>query len=306
MVAGSCNVGAVIVWCAAAPALMRRSLQRQHLSALLLLCSLAQFRQSIVPPAASCPAVHTRRQVVGRGARSRRNCRSVGRLAARGEQPEELVGREELRLESRRALSRCIVAAGIGVQSPVWCAADSVGSSVNAGSIAPDPVFVVDESNLLTPSSEKYLTRLLSRLEADTQAKLRVLCPPIGVKEDRKAWKQFSSPVFKQMLVDQGSLVILAEQLVGAENRDINLLSFLPGSKLLSRWQFRFTKYSFQREKAKFGTPDYVNSRGTDAAIRGTARSLAASIYKLIDDPSYGGFILPDSEVDDILGRHGE
>jgi len=232
----------------------------------------------------------------------------VGRLAARGEQPEELVGREELRLESRRALSRCIpiVAAGIGVQSPVWCAADSVGSSVNAGSIAPDPVFVVDESNLLTPSSEKYLTRLLSRLEADTQAKLRVLCPPIGVKEDRKAWKQFSSPVFKQMLVDQGSLVILAEQLVGAENRDINLLSFLPGSKLLSRWQFRFTKYSFQREKAKFGTPDYVNSRGTDAAIRGTARSLAASIYKLIDDPSYGGFILPDSEVDDILGRHGE
>jgi len=222
---------------------------------------------------------------------------------------EELVGEKQLKLMSRRALSRCIVfpmvAAGIGVQSPAWGATDSGGSSTTAGSIVPDPTFVFDETNLLTPSSEKYLSRLLSRLEADTKAKLRVLCPPIGLKEDRKAWKQFSTPVFKQMLVDQSSLVILAEQQVGAELKDVNLLSYIPGSKLLSRWQFRLTKISFQREKAKFGTSDYVNSRGTDAAIRGTARSVAASIYKLIDDPSYGGFILPDNEVDDILGRHG-
>lgn len=223
---------------------------------------------------------------------------------------EVLSGGEQPNLMSRRALPRCIVfpmvAAGIGVQSPVWAATQSGGSSTIAGNTAPDPTFIFDETNLLTPSSEKYLSRLLSRLEADTQAKLRVLCPPIGLKEDRKAWKQFSTPVFKQMLVDQSSLVILAEQQVGAELKDVNLLSFIPGSKLLSRWQFRFTKYSFQREKAKFGTPDYVNSKGTDAAIRGTARSLAASIYKLIDDPSYGGFILSDGEVDDILGRHGE
>merc|ERR1712032_1001570 len=124
--------------------------------------------------------------------------------------------------------------------------------------------------------------------------------------EDREAWKQFSTPVFRQMLVDQGSLVILAEQQVGAELRDRNLLSFLPGPKLLTRFQFRFTKYSFQREKAKFGTPEYVKSKGTDAAIRGTVRSLAATIYRLLEDPSYGGYTLSDQDVDDILGRHGE
>ena len=80
------------------------------------------------------------------------------------------------------------------------------------------PLFVVDETNLLTPSTEKYLDRLLKKLEDDTGLKLRatlsvycfaphlfvhlhtvqfeslldpirgVICPPRDLQTDRDAF----------------------------------------------------------------------------------------------------------------------
>ena len=48
-------------------------------------------------------------------------------------------------------------------------------SQVEAATAEEDgsPLFVVDETNLLTPSTEKYLDRLLKKLEDDTGLKLR-------------------------------------------------------------------------------------------------------------------------------------
>jgi len=201
---------------------------------------------------------------------------------------------------------RCIasfqIAYGLWGQLPAW----GLSSDADSRAILPgsDSFYVYDETNLLTTSTEKYLGRLLAKLETDTQVKLRVICPPIGVKDNRDSWKQFSSPVFRQMLVDQNSLVVLAEQQVGTQFRDSNLLSFIPGSNLMSRFQFKLTKYSFQREKAKYGTPEYVNGKGTDAAVRDSVRSMSASIYRMLEDVAYGGYIMSEQEVADVLRRH--
>merc|ERR1711920_250813 len=79
---------------------------------------------------------------------------------------------------------------------------------------------VFDRTNLLTSSSERYLNTLLRRLEADTKIKFRVVCPPNGIIQNRETWKQFSTPIFREMMVDQSSLVLIAEQQVGASLQD--------------------------------------------------------------------------------------
>lgn len=167
---------------------------------------------------------------------------------------------------------------------------------------------VCDQTNLLVPSSEKYLDAIMRQLESETKVKLRLVCPPNGVILGRESWKEYSSPIFKEWAVDQSTLVIIAEQRVRNRiGQMYNLFSFIPGEKLQERFQYKLTNDFLQSSKAHFGTPQYVDTKGTDAAICETVQSLVAAIYTFIEYPSYRlRSPLSEQEVEAILKRHGD
>jgi len=179
---------------------------------------------------------------------------------------------------------------------------------------------VADDLDLLAPSSEARLGRLLGRLEAETGIKVRVACPPRGVQEDRERWKEYYRPLSKAWGTDESSLVIVVNQPDprrterSIEPKQIELLTIVPGVKLKEKFQYTLTSDYILRTASRFGDRSYVEKNGMDTAITEATENVVAALYSLLDRRQDGakvrivrGFREPLSpeEVTAVLDRHG-
>lgn len=188
-----------------------------------------------------------------------------------------------------------------------------VGANVDAMSpvvledTLPKRELVLDETNLLAPSTRKYLDKVLRRLQGETGLKVRVICPPLGLQENKTAFKEFLRPVYKDWAMDASSLGIVAEQRVQKRwGRTLPLLSIQPGYRLQERFQYRLTQDFVIGVADAFGNPQYYQAKGTDVAIQEATENVAAGLFNLVDDASARYFApLPPAEVTAILRRHG-
>jgi len=193
-------------------------------------------------------------------------------------------------------LSAVLLALGHLIERPVWAAAS-----------LPERAFVLDKTGLIAPSTRKYLDGVLRRIQEQTGVKVRVVCPPPGLQEDREAFKQFLRPINKDWGMDQSSIAILAEQRVSKKwGRTLPLLSIQPGNKIQERFQYRFTLDFILGVADAFGRPQYYEAKGTDIAIQEATENVVAALFGLVDNPSSRYFApLPEGEVATILKRHG-
>lgn len=204
---------------------------------------------------------------------------------------------------TRRSSALGLVAATAGAASALR--EQPARAEESAVPSAPAPL-VLDESGLLTPSTEKSLDRRLRKLEADTGLKLRVICPPAGLQTQREAWRSYLRPISKRMGIDESSLVIVAEETAQARSgRMLGLLTINPGYKLQERYQYRLTNDFLFRVSTFYGFPKYVDEKGTDTAITEATNELVAVLYKLTEDKSMR-FISPltAKEVEEVLDKH--
>lgn len=183
------------------------------------------------------------------------------------------------------------------------CAIDKAG--VATVSALPTRELVVDATNVIAPSTRKYLDKVLRRLQEDTGLKVRVICPPSGIQGDREQFRTYLRPINKELGIDPMSLVIVAEQRVSKEGRILPLLSIQSGFRLQERFQYRLTQDFLAGAADKFGFPKYFEAKGTDTAIQEATENVAAALYNLVDDKTSRYYApLPPEEVTAILKRH--
>lgn len=179
---------------------------------------------------------------------------------------------------------------------------------------------IADDMDLLPPSSEVRLARLLGRLETETGIKVRVVCPPRGVQEDRERWKEYYRPLSKAFGTDESSLVIVVDQPDprrterSIEPKQIELLRIVPGVKLKEKFQYTLTNDYILRTASRFGDRSYVQQKGIDTAVMETTENIVAALYSLLDRRQDGAKVrvvrgfrepLPPEEVLAVLERHG-
>mmetsp|Transcript_3019 Transcript_3019/g.6893 ORF Transcript_3019/g.6893 Transcript_3019/m.6893 type:complete len:232 (+) Transcript_3019:38-733(+) len=169
------------------------------------------------------------------------------------------------------------------------------------------PLFVVDETNLLTPSTEKYLDRLLKKLEDDTGLKLRVICPPRDLQTDRDAFSDYLRPISKKLGTDQSTVVILAEERFQKRTgRPLPLMTVQVGFRLQERFQYRLTNDFLLSVADKYGFPPTVDKVGPDLAIQDATKNVAACLFGLSDDATKRFLrFVPEEQVTKILQKHG-
>lgn len=169
------------------------------------------------------------------------------------------------------------------------------------------PLFVVDETNLLTPSTEKYLDRLLKKLEDDTGLKLRVICPPRDLQTDRDAFSDYLRPISKKLGTDQATVVILAEERFQKRTgRPLPLMTVQVGFRLQERFQYRLTNDFLLSVADKYGFPPTVDKVGPDLAIQDATKNVAACLFGLSDDATKRFLrFVPEEHVAKILKKHG-
>jgi len=173
--------------------------------------------------------------------------------------------------------------------------------------VPPAVELVIDETNLMAPSTRKYLDKILRRLQEDTGLKLRVICPPAGIQGKREEFRTYLRPINKRLGIDLSSLVILAEQRVQTRSgQPLPLLSIQPGFRLQERFQYRLTQNYVIGTADKFGFPEYVEAKGTDVAIQETTENVVAMLYGLVNNTSMKySFPLSSEEVSATLRSHG-
>jgi len=167
--------------------------------------------------------------------------------------------------------------------------------------------FVYDATNLLAPSTRKYLDKLLRRLQEETGLKARVICPPAGLQEERTAFRDFLRPINKEWGIDASSIVILAEERVQKRwGRTLPLFTVQPGYKLQERFQYRLSQDFVMGVADVYGSPQYFQAKGTDQAIQEATENVVAALFDLVDNRSARYFnTVPEEEVRAILKRHG-
>jgi len=171
----------------------------------------------------------------------------------------------------------------------------------------PKRLFVLDETNIITPATEAYLDKVLRRLQEDTGLKVRVIAPPAGLQNDREKFKEYLKPITKDWGTDNKSLVIVAEERLNKRNgRQLPLMTIQPGFRLQERFQYRLTQDYILGVADKFGFPTTVNETGTDLAIKSATQNVAACLFSLAatKDTRY---LLPlsEQEVATFLSQHG-
>ena len=167
---------------------------------------------------------------------------------------------------------------------------------------------LVDETNLLLPSTEKNLNRLLRTLQQQTGLKLRLICPPRGIQDNRGEFEAWLKPFKKDLSVSLDTVVILAEErfLPRAQSIPVQLMSIQAGSRLQERFQYRLTNGLLISIAERFGNADSVAKSGPDLAIQQATRNVAAAMFALIDDPQVRYLrALPEDQVARILEKHG-
>lgn len=176
---------------------------------------------------------------------------------------------------------------------------------------------VVDQAGLTVPSTRRYLSGLLGRLEAESGIKVRVICPPPGLRRDRARFGDFMGPLTKSLGLDQNSVVIVAELQAEARSGRLarRLLNLQMGTALQQRFQYAFNNDFMSSVANRFGSQGSVDEKGTDGAIREATENIAAALYSLVDresggpsrslftKPWYRSYV-PAEDVASILGRH--
>lgn len=175
---------------------------------------------------------------------------------------------------------------------------------------------VIDQAGLTTVSTRKSLNLSISRLESQTGIKVRVICPPLGVRENRERWADFMRPLMQSLSMDSNSVVLIAEQQLQA--RTGKLLGFLTislGNKLQERFQYKFNNDFVRAVSNRFGSPSYVNAQGTDGALKDATENIVAALFELTDRESskqqrdfftkpFWRSYVPAEDVSAILERH--
>lgn len=216
-----------------------------------------------------------------------------------------------------------------GVMAPlaaIWTAAAVQHSNPSqaAAVSAPEEVDnfedpVVDEGNVLDSSTRLALTSLLRKFEKDTNIKVRVLCPPSGSQQTPEQWREFVRPIKKRWGIDEGGLVVVAEQPAEWTGRQMQgpkatgFLQIAPGFKLQERFQYTLTKDYTLRTASAFGNSEYVKAHGVAGAILAATENVVAAMYELLDrrltklPRVVRGYRepMPADEVSAILKRHG-
>lgn len=190
-------------------------------------------------------------------------------------------------------------------------------ASAQAGDPAASDSLVVDDGSRLSAPTEADLSQLLRKLERDADVKLRVICPPPGLQQDAEQWRSYLRPISKRFGLDQGSIVIVADEPEKTRRatsgpKQLGWLSITAGSKLQEKFQYTFTNDYTLRTASAFGSSEYVNSRGIDMAVREATENVVAALYDLLDRRATSlprvvrGFREPLSseEVAAILKRH--
>jgi len=193
-----------------------------------------------------------------------------------------------------------------------WAIASSIVPTATLAAAPPNPLgstelFLVDETNLLAPSTEKYLEKLLRKLQEDTGLKLRVICPPTGLQNDRDEFSEYLKPISKKLGTDPSSLVILCEERFQKRTgRPLPLMTLQAGFRLQERFQYRLTNDFLLSVADKYGFPKTVDQTGPDFAIQEATKNVAAALYGLSDDPTKRFLrAVPDEEVPRVLKKHG-
>eukprot|EP00435_Cladocopium_sp_Y103_P058452 s449_g20.t1 len=167
---------------------------------------------------------------------------------------------------------------------------------------------LVDATNLLLPSTEKNLNRLLRKLQQETGLKLRLICPPNGIQDNRDEFEAWLKPFKKDLSVSLDTVVILAEErfMARAKQIPLQLMSIQAGSRLQERFQYRLTNGLLISIAERYGNSDSVAKTGPDLAIEQATRNVAAAMFALIDDPQVRYLrALPEDQVTKILEKHG-
>ncbi|CAJ1401821.1 unnamed protein product [Effrenium voratum] len=184
---------------------------------------------------------------------------------------------------------------GISIwQSPAWAQ-------------SAEQQMIVDDTNLLAPSTEKSLDRILRKLQADTGLKLRVVCPPTGIQDNRDEFRAYLKPISKTLGADTSSVVLVAEERFEKRfGRPLPLMTLQAGFRLQERFQYRLTNDFLLAVADKFGFPGTVSQIGSDLAIERATKNVAAALFALSEDPK-SSFLQPlsDDLVASTLQRHG-
>ncbi|CAL1137138.1 unnamed protein product [Cladocopium goreaui] len=181
-----------------------------------------------------------------------------------------------------------------------------------AAAMAEEPIssdlVLVDATNLLLPSTETNLNRLLRKLQQETGLKLRLICPPRGIQDNRDEFEAWLKPFKKDLSVSLDTVVILAEErfMARAKQIPLQLMSIQAGSRLQERFQYRLTNGLLISIAERYGNSDSVAKTGPDLAIEQATRNVAAAMFALIDDPQVRYLrALPEDQVAKILQKHG-
>mmetsp|Transcript_27465 Transcript_27465/g.53676 ORF Transcript_27465/g.53676 Transcript_27465/m.53676 type:complete len:297 (+) Transcript_27465:31-921(+) len=222
------------------------------------------------------------------------------------------VGSEAGGFPCRRAslFGALLLASATAAAAPAARAADSqaqTGGTPESTAELPQRSFVLDETNIIAPSTETYLDKVLRRLQLDTGLKVRVICPPAGLQNERTAFKEYLRPINREWGLDPSSLVIVAEARVKERTgRTLPLLTIQPGFRLQERFQYRMTQDFIIGTADRFGFPKTYEETGTDQAIKEATENIVAGLFSLVDNPKLRlGQPLNPEEVVSSFQRHG-
>lgn len=185
-------------------------------------------------------------------------------------------------------------------------------------SVPGDGECVFDVTGLTLPSTRVYLNGWLGRLEAQTGIKFRVICPPPGLQNQRDEWREYLRPISKKWGLDQGSVVITAELKVDSKRglTKSGLMRASVGQHILERFQYTFNNDFVTAVSNRFGSSSYVDSNGTDQAIRDATENIIAGLFSITDlekdrgkdkgpfSTSWYRSYVPADDVSTILARH--